>query len=564
MADVKAKVNELKLQGNKALEVGDFDEAIQKYTDAITLDPSNHVLYSNRSAALTKATRYLEALGDADKTLEIKPDWFKGYSRKGAALRYLNRYQEAAEVYEEGLKVVPDNQQLKDDLKEAKSHLTGPSGSQPIGNPFSGPDVMAKLEANPKTREYLKQPDYKMMIELLRQNPNSLQNFQDPRIITTLGVLMGFDLEARMGDMDTSDDAKHDPKSSASPQGPSKMDDNASQSNSKSKTSEQNSADSSAAQALAEKEAGNAAYKSRKFEEALMHYDAAIELDPTNISFRTNSAAVHFEQKDYDKCIAVCEEAVNVGRENRVDYTMIAKALARIGKAYLKKEDDSNALRYFQKSLAEHRTPDVAKSIQEIEKRIKERERLAFIDPEKSLEAKALGNQFFQKGDYPTAKKHYDEAIKRNPEDAKIYSNRAACYTKLMEFSLALKDAEMCIKLDPTFVKGYLRKGGVLQAMKEFSKAATAYQKALEVDPKCEEASRGYREALMAEGGDPEAVRKRAMADPEVQQILADPAMQLILQQMQKEPEAVREHLKNPEVAKKIEKLLESGIIAIR
>ncbi len=47
---------------------------------------------------------------------------------------------------------------------------------------------------------------------------------------------------------------------------------------------------------------------------------------------------------------------------------------------------------------------------------------------------------------------------RRNPTDAKIYSNRAACYTKLMSFDLALKDCERAIELDPQFIKAYLRK----------------------------------------------------------------------------------------------------------
>jgi len=49
----------------------------------------------------------------------------QGFSRKGTALCYLNRYEEAATVFMEGLEIDPDNQQLKNGLEEANSHLTG-------------------------------------------------------------------------------------------------------------------------------------------------------------------------------------------------------------------------------------------------------------------------------------------------------------------------------------------------------------------------------------------------------------------------------------------------------
>lgn len=56
-----------------------------------------------------------------------------------------------------------------------------------------------------------------------------------------------------------------------------------------------------------------------------------------------------------------------------------------------------------------------------------------------------------------------------------------------------------------------------------------------------QEAIEGYRNCSIAVNSNPEEVRKRAMTDPEVQAILRDPAMRLILEQMQNDPKALHE-----------------------
>ncbi|KAI5303054.1 Hsp90 cochaperone [Ascosphaera atra] len=75
----------LKAEGNKAFAAKDFDTAVAKFTQAIELDPTNHVLYSNRSGAYASQKDFYSALRDAEKTIELKPDWPKGWGRKGAA-----------------------------------------------------------------------------------------------------------------------------------------------------------------------------------------------------------------------------------------------------------------------------------------------------------------------------------------------------------------------------------------------------------------------------------------------------------------------------------------------
>lgn len=293
----------------------------------------------------------------------------------------------------------------------------------------------------------------------------------------------------------------------------------------------------------------------------MAHYDKALELDPTNITILTNKAAVYFEQAEWDDCLQLCQMAVEKGREVRADFKFIAKAFARMGNVYFKQKKWEEAVKHYDHSLAEHRNPEIVVKKNEAKKKWETEKRLSYIDPEKALKEKEKGNELFKKGNFAGAVKFYTEAIKRNPDDAKVYSNRALCYQKLLEFQLAANDADKCVALDPEFIKGWIRKGHALMALKDTMRAMQAFQKALDLDPQNTDAQAGLKKCV--ESDDPEERRKRAMQNPEVQKILGDPAMQIIMQQMQRNPEALRDHLQNPDIAAKLQVLLEAGFISI-
>ena len=73
----KATFLEKVRQSNAACQTGDFALAITLYTEAIRLDPANHILYSNRSAAHVKLGQFGKALQDAVKAKQLNPEWPK-------------------------------------------------------------------------------------------------------------------------------------------------------------------------------------------------------------------------------------------------------------------------------------------------------------------------------------------------------------------------------------------------------------------------------------------------------------------------------------------------------
>jgi tetratricopeptide (TPR) repeat protein len=68
---------EAKKRGNEAFLQKNFDEAIRHFSESISLDGSNHILFSNRSAAYAGKGMYTEALQDAEKCISLNPNFAK-------------------------------------------------------------------------------------------------------------------------------------------------------------------------------------------------------------------------------------------------------------------------------------------------------------------------------------------------------------------------------------------------------------------------------------------------------------------------------------------------------
>jgi histone-lysine N-methyltransferase SETD3 len=109
---------QLKETGNRAFALADYDEALKAYSSAIELNDSDRALYSNRSATYVAKKEYTNALADAEKIIELSPEWAKGYLRKGRALEFLHKTEEARAAYQLGLEQAPNDGALLQNLAE--------------------------------------------------------------------------------------------------------------------------------------------------------------------------------------------------------------------------------------------------------------------------------------------------------------------------------------------------------------------------------------------------------------------------------------------------------------
>jgi stress-induced-phosphoprotein 1 len=491
-------------------------------------------------------------------------------------LHALKRYNDAIAAFEEGVEKFPDDAALKKGLADVKRDKDGPpsrfggagGGLGGMGSLF-GDNLIQRIMLNPKTRPYLNDKEFMAKINMLQRDPNSLTTMiSDPRIMEVLGIALG-------GQGGEDDEENEVPKAKPTPpppaakkEEPEPMEEEEVEDLSELTPAERKKREDQKA-AVEAKMRGNELYKSKKFDEALAAYDEAIALDPTNMTFINNKAAVYFTAKKYDECIEACNEAVEVGKANRAPFEERAKALTRCAKAYQKKGDLGKAIECCKEAQLENYDKTTERLMKNWELDKKKADAAAYHDDDKAEEAKQRGNEAFRNKNWGEAVKEYEEAVKRAPNNAPIRNNLAAALCKIMDFNGAKTHIEKAIEIDPKYVKAWARKGDIEVLIKENHKALESYKTGLEIDSTnvaCREGLQkvtqmiNYGASNMTEEEKMERAR-HGMADPEIQSILSDPVIQQILRDFNENPKAANEAMRNPTVRAKIEKLIASGVV---
>lgn len=205
-AETKAKADELKVQGNRAMALKDYPEAIAKYTEAIGLDPTNVVYLSNRAAAHSSYQKHDKAVEDAEKAIKLNPNFSKAYSRLGLAKYALGDAKGSMEAYKKGLEVEGDNKsdamrkgyetakkRVEEDLESSISTTDRSAGSDSTSaNTGAGagagglPDLssfMGGAGGMPNLSEMMNNPQVMQAAQEMMSNPQAMQDlFNNPAV----------------------------------------------------------------------------------------------------------------------------------------------------------------------------------------------------------------------------------------------------------------------------------------------------------------------------------------------------------------------------------------------
>jgi tetratricopeptide (TPR) repeat protein len=109
---VKKSPNKVRSHNNRGIaygELGQYQRAIEDYTEAIRLKPDDAEAYYNRGNAYANLGQQPRAIEDYTEAIRLKPAYADAYSNRGNAYAELGQYQRAIEDYTKAIRLRPND-----------------------------------------------------------------------------------------------------------------------------------------------------------------------------------------------------------------------------------------------------------------------------------------------------------------------------------------------------------------------------------------------------------------------------------------------------------------------
>lgn len=450
----------LKRKGNEAFTLKDYESAISYYSEAISVDPCNHTLYSNRSGAYCANKNYEEAAEDARKVIELKPEWARGHSRLGAALEGMESLEEAESSYKNALKLDPTNKNLPDDINRVQQKINQKKQNNTNNSSsFLSSDLLNSLRLNPVIAPMFNDPEFERMINDISSNPQNTSKYShDPRILQVMQALLGSVINGNYNNNNNSFQNVTKPSRIFGKEKPKK-------------------------EAEEEKNLGNSEFKKGNYDIALEHYLKAISIDQTNMLYYTNISSIYTKQGRFEDAIEMCNKAVIIGRENGATHEAISRAYQKIALNQAALGNFIDSCDALSMALKENDDPQISRDKEKIESMLEKLAKGNEIDNETAKKENDEGLKCLNNRDYSNAIDHFSLAINNSENNIEYYLNRAEAFTQLGETKMALNDFQIILSYDPNNSIAYYKKGYCYFVNGDYEKANESFDKVKEIEP---------------------------------------------------------------------------------
>uniref|UniRef100_A0A0N4ZPG3 protein-serine/threonine phosphatase n=1 Tax=Parastrongyloides trichosuri TaxID=131310 RepID=A0A0N4ZPG3_PARTI len=142
LGDSKERAIKLKDEANNYFAKKNYDIAIKLYTKAIENDDTSAVLYANRSFAYLKKEHFGLAVIDADKAVQLDPNYVKGYYRRAASKMALGKFKEALNDFHSCMKAKPNDNDIVQKYNECKKIIKQIAFAKAISTEFDNKEIV--------------------------------------------------------------------------------------------------------------------------------------------------------------------------------------------------------------------------------------------------------------------------------------------------------------------------------------------------------------------------------------------------------------------------------------